>query len=89
MMRSSPAEWRAGHFYPTCYGLPSGSTVQAATAPRRIGVMARGVWIYEPRAHAVLPHLMDDIRRQTGLQDFVGTAPLNLIYVARAGNRRG
>ena len=40
-MRSSPAErWRAGHFYPTCYGLPSGSTVQAATAPRRIGVMS-------------------------------------------------
>ena len=49
--------------------------------------LAGGVWIYEPRAHAVLPHLKDDIRTQTGLQDFVGTASLNLIYVARAGKR--
>jgi hypothetical protein len=44
--------------------------------------MADGVWIYEPKAHALLPHLPDDIRAQTGLQDFVGTAPLNLVYVA-------
>ena len=28
------------------------------------------------------PHLPDDIRTATGLQDFVGTAPLNLVYVA-------
>jgi hypothetical protein len=32
--------------------------------------------------HALLPHLPDDIRTATGLQDFVGTAPLNLVYVA-------
>jgi nitroreductase len=44
--------------------------------------LAEGVWLYEPKAHALLPHLNDDIRRQTGLQDFVGTAPLNLVYVA-------
>ena len=44
--------------------------------------MADGVWLYDPKAHALLPHLSDDIRAQTGLQDFVGTAPLNLIYVA-------
>jgi nitroreductase len=44
--------------------------------------MAEGVWIYEPKAHALVPHLPDDIRAQTGLQDFVGTAPLNLVYVA-------
>ncbi len=29
-----------------------------------------------------MPHLKDDIRAQTGLQDFVATAPLNLVYVA-------
>jgi len=44
--------------------------------------MADGVWLYEPKAHTLLPHSQDDIRAQTGLQDFVATAPLNLVYVA-------
>jgi nitroreductase len=44
--------------------------------------MENGVWLYEPKTHALLPHLPDDIRAATGLQDFVGTAPLNLVYVA-------
>jgi len=44
--------------------------------------MADGVWLYDPKAHALLPYLPDDIRAQTGLQDFVAAAPLNLIYVA-------
>ena len=41
-----------------------------------------GVWFYEPCSHTVRLHLPDDIRRQTGHQDFVATAALNLIYVA-------
>ena len=44
--------------------------------------MKDGVWIYEPKAHTLLPHSKDDIRAQTGLQDFVAIAPLNLVYVA-------
>jgi nitroreductase len=44
--------------------------------------MAHGVWVYEPKAHILQPHLPDDLRLETGLQDFVATAPLNLIYVA-------
>jgi nitroreductase len=44
--------------------------------------MVDGVWIYEPKTHTLLPHLTGDIRAQTGLQDFVSTAPLNLVYVA-------
>ena len=44
--------------------------------------MADGVWLYEPKQHVLLPHLRADIRTQTGQQDFVGIAPLNLIYVA-------
>jgi nitroreductase len=44
--------------------------------------MANGVWLYEPKRHALLTHLRIDIRAQTGVQDFVGTAPLNLVYVA-------
>jgi len=43
--------------------------------------MADGVWLYDPRAHALRPHLAADIRAMTGLQDFVATAPLNLVYV--------
>ena len=44
--------------------------------------MADGVWLYEPKAHTLLPHTKDDIRAKTGQQDFVGGAPLNLVYVA-------
>lgn len=44
--------------------------------------MADGVWLYEPKAHTLLPYLKADIRAVTGLQDFVGIAPLNLVYVA-------
>jgi len=44
--------------------------------------MSDGVWLYDPSAHALVPHLPDDIRAQTGLQDFVAAAPLKLIYVA-------
>ncbi len=44
--------------------------------------LAQGVWIYEPNAHTLQLHIPDDIRRQTGHQDFAATAPLNLIYVA-------
>jgi len=44
--------------------------------------MAEGVWLYEPEEHTLSLHLDADIRAQTGIQDFVGTAPVNLIYVA-------
>ncbi len=44
--------------------------------------MADGVWLYDPKQHALVPHSREDIRAQTGQQDFVGAAPLNLIYVA-------
>lgn len=44
--------------------------------------LADGVWLYDPKRHALVLHSGADIRAQTGQQDFVGTAPLNLIYVA-------
>jgi nitroreductase len=44
--------------------------------------MPNGVFLYEPKDHALVPYLPGDIRAQTGLQDFVATAPLNLVYVA-------
>jgi len=50
--------------------------------------MSDGVWLYEPKAHRLLPYLQGDIRARTGTQDFVATAPLNLVYVAH-GERMG
>jgi len=44
--------------------------------------MADGVWLYQPEAHQLQAHLPDDIRAATGSQDFVGVAPLDLIYIA-------
>ena len=44
--------------------------------------MADGVWLYEPKQHSLLLQRRADIRAQTGLQDFVAAAPLNLVYVA-------
>ena len=44
--------------------------------------MADGVLLYEPKTHKLLPYMKEDFRAQTGLQDFVATAPLNLVYVA-------
>ncbi len=50
--------------------------------------MADGVWLYEPQHHVLRPHLRADIRAQTGQQDFVAKAPLNLIYVAHGERMR-
>jgi len=44
--------------------------------------MADGVWFYDPKDHQLRKHLNADIRAVTGQQDFVGSAPLNLVYVA-------
>ncbi|MGB8277576.1 MAG: nitroreductase family protein [Methylovirgula sp.] len=44
--------------------------------------MADGVFIYEPKTHVLQLHLKQDLRAKTGLQDFVATAPVNLVYVA-------
>jgi nitroreductase len=45
--------------------------------------MADGVWFFDAKAHLLRKHLNADIRAVTGQQDFVGSAPLNLVYVAR------
>jgi nitroreductase len=41
-----------------------------------------GVWLYEPKSHTLIHQQSSDIRAQTGLQDFVGNAAVNLIFVA-------
>lgn len=44
--------------------------------------MADGVWLYDAREHALIRLLREDLRKQTGTQPFVETAPLNIVYVA-------
>lgn len=41
-----------------------------------------GLYLYEARPHSLRLLLPDDLRAAAGMQDFVGTAPINLVYVA-------
>ncbi|HYL82226.1 MAG TPA: nitroreductase family protein, partial [Candidatus Acidoferrum sp.] len=43
---------------------------------------ADGLFLYEPKGHALRPVSAEDIRALTGRQPFVKDAPVNLIYVA-------
>ncbi len=43
---------------------------------------AEGLYLFEPKEHALKPILAQDIRAATGLQAYVKEAPLNLVYVA-------
>ncbi|MDD2764414.1 MAG: SagB/ThcOx family dehydrogenase [Opitutaceae bacterium] len=46
---------------------------------------ADGLYRYEAKEHRLQPVTKDDVRALTGTQPYVGTAPVNLIYVSRAG----
>lgn len=44
--------------------------------------LPQGLYRYEPKAHVLQLVVAQDVRRVTGYQDFVDTAPLDLIFVA-------
>ncbi len=44
--------------------------------------LKRGLYLFDPHANVLRQVLAEDIRAATGMQDFVATAPLNLVYVA-------
>jgi len=44
--------------------------------------MPQGLFRYEPVPHALLKTVASDVRRVTGNQDFVDTAPFDLVFVA-------
>lgn len=47
--------------------------------------MANGVWLYDPKAHRLSQHMVDDVRGETTTgQDFVKTAALNIVYASDA-----
>jgi SagB-type dehydrogenase family enzyme len=62
-----------------------GRTAPSAHNWQEIEVFAAlrdGAYRYDARRHALQPVAAGDLRAATGLQDFVGSAPLNLVYVA-------
>ena len=62
-----------------------GRTAPSAHGWQEIDVyaaLAEGLYRYDAAAHALEPAVEQDLRALTGVQDFVGAAPLNLVYVA-------
>ncbi len=52
-------------------------------------VMQNGVFIWNPEANLLTSVLEDDIREMTGKQEFVGTAPLQIMLVANMKKTEG
>jgi SagB-type dehydrogenase family enzyme len=65
-----------------------GRTAPSAHNWREIEVYAAlrdGAYRYDARDHALRLVVASDLRAATGMQDFVATAPLNVVYVADFG----
>ena len=45
-------------------------------------LLANGVYLYNPKKHLLEPIVEGDYRELAGRQDFVKTAPLNLVFIA-------
>ena len=60
-------------------------TVPSAVALYPLKVYAfleKGIYLYDPAKHELQPVVEGDYRELAGLQPFVGSAPLNLVFVA-------
>jgi nitroreductase len=49
-------------------------------------VLANGIYFYNPQKHQLEPVVKGDFRNLAGKQSFVDTAPLNLLFIAKARN---
>jgi SagB-type dehydrogenase family enzyme len=52
-------------------------------------VTAKGAFRYDPPTHVLNGVASGDLRHLTGMQDYVATAPLNLVYVANLDRMTG
>ena len=52
-------------------------------------IMEDGAYLYDPRANKLRGIVKGDLRKMAGTQDFVATAPLNLVYVADTAKMKG
>jgi len=50
---------------------------------------ADGTWSYDAKKHRLTQVLTEDIRTLTGVQEFVGTASVDLVFVADGGRLEG
>jgi len=50
--------------------------------------LPQGLYLYQPQPHALQLRRAEDVRRVTGYQDFVDSAPLDLIFVADHGRMK-
>jgi SagB-type dehydrogenase family enzyme len=50
---------------------------------------AEGLFLYEAKTHSLQPILSQDIRVNTGTQDYVKSAPVNLVFVANYSRMAG
>ncbi|MCC7176175.1 MAG: SagB/ThcOx family dehydrogenase [Bryobacterales bacterium] len=60
-------------------------TAPSASNMQEIGlyaVMADGAFIYDAKEHALRLAVKEDLRAATGSQEWIGTAPLELVFVA-------
>jgi SagB-type dehydrogenase family enzyme len=77
-----------GNLLWACFGInrEDGSrTAPSAHNWQEIDIYAalpEGLYVYDAKAHALELIAALDLRAATGMQDFVATAPLNLVYVA-------
>ena len=63
----------------------SGRTAPTARNKQDLDVYAataNGLYLYDFQNHALTPMVPGDLRAAAGIQEFVATAPLNLIYVS-------
>ena len=51
--------------------------------------LPEGAYVYDAKANALRAVARGDLRKQTGTQGFVATAPLNLVYVADLSRMKG
>lgn len=69
----------------------SGRTAPSAMNSQEVQLyvaMPQGLFHYDPSGHALQMTVASDVRRVTGYQDFVDTAPLDLVYVAHHGHMK-
>jgi SagB-type dehydrogenase family enzyme len=49
-------------------------------------VLPEGVYLYDVAKHELVPIIKGDFRKQSGMQDFVYIAPVNLVYILNLKN---
>jgi len=74
--------WAAGGINRSEHGGHTAPSAMNSQEVRLYVAMPQGLFLYEPVEHSLLLKVASDVRRVTGHQDFVDSAPLDLVFVA-------